>query len=390
MRLAYFDCIGGIAGDMVLAALVDCGADAQILFDLPKTLNLENSVSIKIEDAVQGHIRGKHIKVFEKDSASLTSDELVDIVQRANLGVKAKSVALKVLNTLIAAEALAHGIKISHIHLNELGGLDTLVDVCGVGALLENLEVDTIYCSKLPYPTGPSADGGLLTAPATLKIISTNNIPMFESHGSWEMVTPTGAAIASLASGFAMPEFTPTRIGHGFGSFRHKTYPNVLRVIIGNPLPTLGDIVCQIEFFVDDMTGEQLGAFVSDVLNEGALDVHVIPATSKKSRPSFLVIIITPLGLEQAIAEFALEHATTLGLRMQHVNRVVAERSHVLVETQYGPIRVKIKKAVGKIISAHPEFEDCYKAALEYNVPLQEVQNAALSIVKKKTLGERS
>jgi uncharacterized protein (TIGR00299 family) protein len=213
------------------------------------------------------------------------------------------------------------------------------------------------------------------------------NVPVYYTDVNFELVTPTGAAIAKgLADEFGMVgELEVERIGYGLGK---KTYeiPNVLRVVLFNSKKKIADDVVEIETNIDDMTAEQLGNAVDMLFAEGALDVFFTPVFMKKNRPGTKLTILCHPEKEKGIVDAVLRHTSTFGVRMSRRSRSILDRELMEVDTEFGSIRCKIGKLEGRILKYSPEYEDCRAAALEYGRPITEVYNEAISRLRSKLL----
>ena len=293
------------------------------------------------------------------------------------------------------------------IHLHELGTADTLVDVVGVVHGLEQLGVERVCASPLVLgePGGPRRPNGYSNpAPATLEIIAAANAPVAPErpfHANvGELTTPTGAAlITTLADEYRQPAMTLHRIGVGIGGKNPPTFPNVIRLWLGEaavsrhsgesrnpqadpanaaapPFAHWQDNVILLETNIDNATGEQLGYAMEQLFNAGALDVWHTPIQMKKNRPAILLSALAPAELETQLAEAILRHTPTLGVRVRPITRYAAHRDTITAETDYGPIRLKRKYLSGQIVSQSPEHDDIAHAAQTHNLPWQTIANA--------------
>ena len=263
----------------------------------------------------------------------------------------------------------------AHVHLHELGGADTLVDIVGAFWLLHALEVDRVYASPLPAPRGLKGEMPL-PAPASLRVLEGTGAELQPSSEARELVTPTGAAILAAAATFVRPAMSLRRVGYGIGT--HAAPGNALAVWLGEEIAAETGITL-IETNLDDMAPNLVAALTEDLMRAGALDVTVVPALMKKGRSGHVVTVMSPPGLVAALSDHLLRHSTTLGVRLASMVRVVAGRRVVEVRTPYGLVHVKVKELGGHDVDVAPEYEDCRRISLEKGVDLREVMRAAVA-----------
>ena len=372
-RVAYFDCFSGISGDMVLGALLACGGERSVLDEVVAGLGLEEEVAIEVRREERGHLAGTRVLVTAGDGSVRALPELLRLVREApGLVERARSRSLAALELLGRAESLVHGVPAEEIHLHELGGADTLVDLVGSFSLLENLGVDEVYCSPLPAERGWNGELPL-PAPAALQLLALTGAVLEPVEERVELVTPTGAAILAAAARFERPALRPERIGYGIGGRNRPG--NALRVWLGALVESgpAADRVAVLETNLDDMAPNLLAAAVEDLLAAGALDVSVAPALMKKGRPGQLVSVLAPPELADELARLLLRSSPTLGVRITEARRMLAERQVLEVETELGRGRVKVKYLEGEPVEWAPEYEDARKLARASGRELREV-----------------
>ena len=390
MRVAYIQSVGGASGDMLLGALLDAGLPIYAIHDAIAALQIPN-VSIDAADETRCEVRGSRALVDTAAAPRYSPRQMLDAVADATvLSDQTRARATAVLNALFTAESRVHGSDPDDIHLHELGTADTLVDVVGVVHGLEQLGVERVCASPLVLgePGGPRRPNGYSNpAPATLQIIAAANAPVAPErpfHANvGELTTPTGAAlITTLADEYRQPAMTLDRIGVGIGGKNPPAFPNVVRLWLGEtadtdaPFAHWQDNIVLLETNIDNASGEQLGFAMERLFEAGALDVWHTPIQMKKNRPGVLLSALGPAALENRLAEAILRHTPTLGVRVRPVGRYVAERDIVMVETEYGPIRLKRKYLSGQIVSQSAEYDDIAAAAQSHNLPWQTVANA--------------
>lgn len=345
MTIAYFDCFGGISGDMALGALVDAGAERSVLDAAVEALGLGGEVRVAVTREERGHLGGTRVAVEVVRTRSRTLPDLEAALEAADASEAVRSHALEALRRLGAAESELHGIAPERLHLHELGGADTLVDLLGAFWLLESLGVDEVFASPLPAPRGALGEMPL-PAPASLRVLAGTGAAFEPSDAGRELVTPTGAAILAAAARFERPGLQLRSVGYGFGA--HTATANALAVWIGEPAPG-ADVVEILETNLDDMTPADLAALTDELMAAGALDVTISPALMKKGRPGHALAVMTAPVTTAALAQLLLARSTTLGLRVTRAPRVLAAREVITVETAAGRARVKVKRWAGAV-----------------------------------------
>ncbi|MGH7777686.1 MAG: nickel pincer cofactor biosynthesis protein LarC [Candidatus Dormibacterales bacterium] len=384
-RVAYFDCWGGISGDMALGALLDCGADASVLDAVVEGLGLGAEVGIATRREQRGHVCGLRVAVESGAGPSRSLPDLLRTVARADLPARVRDRTQEALERLGRAEARVHGLAPDRVHLHELGGADTLVDLAGTFWLLESLGVAEAFSSSLPATSGTA--GGLpLPAPAALEVLAGTGAVWRPAAGTGETVTPTGAAILATAARFERPAMSVERTGYGLGA--REEPGNALRLWLGagEPEAALIDEVAILETNLDDMAPNHLAALCEDLMSAGALDVAVTPVVMKKGRPGHLLSVIAEPLRAEALARLVLRSSSTLGVRMGRSPRLLAGRRLVEVQTPYGPVRVKIKELGGTPVEARAEYEDCRRLAAAAGAGLAEVMRAAEEAARREAM----
>ena len=382
MTSAYFQCIGGASGDMILGALLDAGLSPDDLRDALAKLDTDG-YSLRAQRAQRGGLEGTHLVVDleERGHRTHTIQNFVDIVQASGLSDGVVRLSSAVFNRIGEAEARVHGTAPGETHLHELGTLDTLVDVVGAVAGLEMLGVRRIYCSPFPSASGVvRTQHGLLPAPApaTANLFAMANAPVAappnNAHNTGEMVTPTGAAILTTLATFAHPEISVDRIGYGLGTRDPEQYPNALALWLGSETPAAYSTgVKLIETNIDDMSGELLGYVQERLFEMGARDVWFTPIQMKKNRPASMLSIIVSADKEAEAVDIVMRQTSTLGVRVRQLERIEAERQVVSIDTSLGSVAVKVKRLDGSVVAVSPEYEDARRSAMEHSMPLQEV-----------------
>ena len=369
MTVAYFDCFAGISGDMTLGALIDAGADAARLDATVEALGLNAEVTISIRREQRGHAGGTRVVVSESGRTERTVADLRAVIENAHLPETVKRSASRALNLLATVEAQLHDHEPDTAHLHELGGADTLVDLVGAFWMIDSLGISQVYASPLPAPRGRAGDMPL-PGPASVRVLAGSGAVFEATPETRELVTPTGAAILAVSAKFQRPALRLRSIGYGVGS--RETPGNVLAVWIGEEVGAETGVT-MIETNIDDMAPNLLAALTEDLMAAGALDVTVTPALMKKGRLGHLLAVMSTPDLVGPLTELLLRRSSTLGVRLMPVQRVIADRRVIEVETPFGKARVKVKELGGTAVDASPEYEDCRRMAREHDLDLREV-----------------
>jgi len=387
--IAYLDCHSGISGDMFLGAMLDAGLSfdtlKEALAGLPVT-----GYQLKLEPFHDRGIRGSRFNVLVEEQAQPIRHlaDIVTLLSASTLLPHVRQIALSIFQCLAEAEATVHGSSIAEVHFHEVGAVDALVDIVGAAIAIETLGIAQLYASPLPLTSGhvQTAHGLLpIPAPATLEILRRVAAPWRPCPIEGELVTPTGAAILATLARFETPKIAIERVGYGFGQKRFS-WPNCLRLCLGRTQAAVGgdgdgepdvDWVTVIETNIDNMSGELLGGMMERLLEAGALDVSYSPIQVKKNRPATLVTIICPPEQAEKLALVLLRESSTLGVRIQQMQRLKAQRTQESIETPLGTMLAKVKRLGPRILSAAPEYEECRRVALERNMPLEEVYEVA-------------
>jgi pyridinium-3,5-bisthiocarboxylic acid mononucleotide nickel chelatase len=380
MTIAYFDCFVGISGDMTLGALVDAGADRNLLDATVEALRLGDEVSVDVRHEQRGHVGGTRVVVQTRDRIERTVPDLRATISSAEVPDEVKRPALSALERLARAEARLHDLPESKLHLHELGGADTLVDLVGAFWLLHDLDVVQVYASALPAPSGRAGQMPL-PAPASMRVLEGTGATFQATDETRELVTPTGAAILAVAAKFSRPAMSLQSIGYGIGA---RDVPgNALTVWIGEEVATQTGVT-MIETNIDDMAPNLIAALCDDLMALGALDVSVLPAVMKKGRPGHVLAVMATPDMAALLTDHVLRHSTTLGVRLTNADRVIAQRRMIEVRTEFGVARAKVKEIGGKPIDVAPEYEDCRRLARESGRDLSAVMRAVTRAARKE------
>ena len=382
MKTAYLDCIAGAAGDMLLGALVDAGLPAATLEAELAKLHLPD-FHLHVSKVSKNGFGATKVDVHAHDHAPERHlREIREVVEGSELSPLVKERALRVFTRICEVEAGIHGMSVEEVHLHEVGGVDAIVDVCGVLAAVELLEIGRVVVSPLPMGRGfvTGAHGRIpLPAPATIGLLK--GVPVYGSPIAKELVTPTGAALlVELADAWGpLPAMTLREVGYGAGT-RDLEIPNVVRVLLGDcpsAGPWLSETITVLETHLDNDRGETIGHACQRLMAAGALDVVTIPAQMKKDRPAHIVKVLARPADADRLEHLLFEETSTLGIRRTDTRRDALPRQIESVETRFGAIRVKLATLPGGGLRATPEYEDCRAAAEQHGVSLHTVTHEA-------------
>jgi pyridinium-3,5-bisthiocarboxylic acid mononucleotide nickel chelatase len=364
-RIAYLDCVGGLAGDMLLAALLDAGAELETLRGVPRALGLDG-VEIDATRVERQGIGALHLSIEAPDDQDHRRyADIRDLVSGADLPERARARALEAFRRLAEVEGGVHGVSPDDVHFHELGSLDTLIDVCGAFVLLDELGVERIVSSPLPFARGlvEAAHGVLpLPAPATLGLLE--GAELVGTDSAAELVTPTGAAIAAtvVEAWGALPPLTLERVGYGAGTKELADRPNVVRIVLGTESRRLTSVVV-LETNLDDFTPELVPDAVARCFEAGALDVWTVPVQMKKGRPGFVLSALARPDAEAAVADVLLRETSALGVRVSRLERYELDREERIVQVEGADVRIKVGVLDGRVVNVAPEHDDCAAVA---------------------------
>ena len=395
LKSAYFQCTGGISGDMVLGAVVDAGVRVGELNRALASLG-QKGLSLSTETAQRGGVRGTRVAVRSgrRGVPRLGVGDFIRITQESGLPPVVIERACTIFRRLGEAEASVHGTSADDVTLHELGTLDTLADVVGSVVGLEMLGVGRLYSSPVPSGSGViEREHGMLPAlsPVAAALLAMAKAPVVAPPGSGpdagEMVTPTGAAIVTTLASFSQPTMNLEKVGYGLGERESRDYPNVLALWTGEELGSayVSDLSL-IETNVDDMSPELLSYVHERLFELGARDVWFTPIQMKKNRPATMLSALVESNVESRAVELVMRETSSLGVRVRPAARYEAERELVEVETSLGAVQVKIKRLGGVKVSVSPEYEACRLIAIDRGMPLQDVYRAIQAEAADKLL----
>ncbi len=388
-RVLHLDAFSGIAGNMLLGALLDLGLPRRELQADLAGLRLRHR--LRVGRVRRGPLAARYVQVEvprHPDSHGRSFAEIRRLLQRARLADEVRAGALAVFERLARAEARVHGVRVERVHFHEVGAVDALVDVVGCVAGLRRLGVRRLTCSPLALGHGQveTEHGTLpLPAPATLELL--RGVPVVPAHVAWETVTPTGAALArTLVDEFRpLPALRVEAVGHGAGDDRPGVLPNVLRAVLGRADGLSADRVVCLETNLDDLVPEHFEYLMERLFEAGALDVTLQHLQMKKSRPGFGLRVLARPSERLAVARVLFAESTTLGVRVQECDRLVLHRQVRRVATRHGPVRVKLVRDPQGGVSASAEYDDCKRLARRAGIPLREIVRLAEEAARRQT-----
>jgi len=387
MKTLYFDCFAGASGDMILGALIAAGADPDSFKQQLALLGVDG-YAVEFESVDRSGISATYARVSTAhEHAHRHLSDILKIINSSRLSDAVKNRAAQIFSRLAEAEARVHNVPVAEIHFHEVGALDAIIDVVGAAICFELLGVERFVSSALHVGSGTvQMEHGRFPVPPPAVAELLKGIPTYATDIAGELVTPTGAAIiASVCTEFGpLPMLKVQQTGHGAGTRQYEKFPNVLRVFIGeDDAAAATESLWVIETNMDDISPQILGHVMERAFDLGALDCYFTSVQMKKNRPGVLLSILCRTEQRPALNELLFAETTTLGVRGYAVERQALQRKIVAVETQYGPIDVKVAEINGEAIKVMPEYEQCRLAARAANVPLRLVEAAAIAAIER-------
>ncbi len=382
MKTLYFDCFAGASGDMILGAMVAAGVEPRVLLGQLSLLNVQG-YSIEFETVDRSGISATYARVqTPPEHAHRNLSQILKIIYDSQLSPGVKDRAAKVFSRLAEAEARVHNQPVERVHFHEVGALDAIIDVVGAAICFDLAGIERFVCSPLHVGSGSvEMDHGRFPIPPPAVADLLKGAPVYSTDIKGELVTPTGAAIiATVCSEYGpLPKMELQQTGYGAGTRQYEKFPNVLRVLIGEGEVNAAseERLWMMETNVDDMSPQVFGHVMGRVLELGALDCYFTPIHMKKDRPGVLLSVLCRHDDKESLTETLFAETTTLGVRSYEVQRRALEREIVRVETEYGPIDVKVARLNGHVVNEMPEYEQCRAAAKKASVPLRVVERAA-------------
>lgn len=392
----------GVSGDMMVAALLDLGAAPGKVIEAMETprhfLTGCDDLKIAVTETSRRGIRAKRVEVNLQEQktgrpAGELQEALSNCLRRLEVSERAKRFAEEAIGTIISAETSIHGGSGKEVHLHETASADTLADVIGSAVALDDLG---LLARTVVYSTPVAVGGGLFAfshgtvsspAPATLEILRSAELHMVGGPVEAELATPTGASLLTALAPEPVrfyPPIKPTSVGYGAGSRDFAEMPNVLRMVLGEPVSYgfSNDEVYVIETNVDDASGEVMGHAMDRLLREGARDVSAIPMFAKKGRPAYCIRVIADAADVEIMSSLLIEETGTLGVRLHRCERRTLAREFISVDIAFEDttelIKVKVaRRTEGSIVRVKPEYDDVKRFADSTGKPFREVEAMA-------------
>lgn len=420
----YLECYSGISGDMTVAALLDLGADREVLENALKSLPL-TGYRTEIEKVKKSGIEACDFHVildkehenhdhdmeylhghghFEKSSHGQEHiheesggrehthhhvhrglKEIKEIIYAGKLTENAERLAIKIFSILAEAEAAAHNVPAEEVHFHEVGAVDSIVDIVATAVCIDNLNVAEVIVPELWEGRGTvRCQHGILPipVPAVLNLAAQNGLKIKITDVQGELVTPTGAAIAAaVRTKERLPErFSVIKTGIGAGK-REYDCPGILRaMLIKEEEKGKKDTICKLEANIDDCTGEALGYAMKLLMEAGARDVYYVPAFMKKNRPAWILNVLCKEEVREDLEQIIFRETTTIGIRRTAMKRTILEREIREIDTSMGKVLMKVCKD-GEKTYFYPEYESlaelCKKTGLSYREAFEIAVNEA-------------
>jgi pyridinium-3,5-bisthiocarboxylic acid mononucleotide nickel chelatase len=383
VKVAYFDCPSGAAGDMIMASLLDAGVSRARLEDELGKLRLPGW-RLAVREVMKGDFRATKVDVeIDREAHHHRSlSDILEILARSGLEASVRERAARIFTRLADAEARVHGTDRESVRFHDVGAVDAIVDVTGSVLALDLAGAQEVHVSALPI--GGGLVGGPhgripVPGPGTAELL--RGFPVVDTGVRAELVTPTGAAILTTlaASAGRMPALTVEAVGYGAGTKDLPGTPNVLRCFLGRTVDgaAADETVLQVETTIDDMSPQLYETLIERVFEAGALDVFLQPVIMKRGRPG---VVVTALCMPERVGDLSralFEESTTIGVRWSEWRRARLRREMVTITTAYGTIPFKVSRLGDRIVTVTPEFADVARIAREKSLPVREVLDQA-------------
>ena len=386
MSALVIDCPTGLAGDMLLSALLDVGVPESVVHEPLQALGLDKSYGLKVEESQSGGLRGLRLTVSSEDPnpPHRRWSDLRRLISDASLSPSLKTKVLQVFQHLADAEATVHGCAPDQVHFHEIGAIDSLVDVIGVCAGFESLAPESFYCTAPPAGHGRvrTAHGVLpVPVPAVLELAKRHQLPLLtgEDLPAAELSTPTGLALMAVwADYFQRPSRMEVEaVGIGLGH-RSLDRPNLLRLIrireASKTEPGWQELVVQ-EAWIDDATAEELASLAQQLRLAGALDVVQEAVLMKKQRPGTSVIALTTPDQAADLRQVWWRHSPTIGLREREQGRWVLPRRCGMCASPWGTIRAKQTRRPDGTFTLKWEQDELQRVSAQAGLTVMELRD---------------
>ena len=382
MRIAYGDLIGGVSGDMFVAALLDLGLPIKKLTsELTKIPTLE--FKLRASKKTVSAIRATRFQPICSKSESTRSWKLIrTLIAKSKLHSDVKEIGINIFSRLAEVEGKIHRVPPERVHFHEIGATDSIIDIMAAAIGCHELAINSLHFSRIPLGRGmtESRHGRLpVPAPATLELLK--GIPVQGIDVEGETVTPTGAAIVrSLGKGFGIqPAMTVEKIGYGAGQKEFPGRPNLFRLLLGSDeMPWKEEEMLVMETNIDDMNPEFYDYVVDRLFAAGARDVFLSPIQMKKNRPATLLQVITEPDKREPLANVLFHETSTIGVRYYSVGRMILNRTSTTVKTRFGRVAIKVIEHPDGTRRATPEYDDLKRIAAANKIPLKRLYDEVM------------
>ena len=421
----YLDCRSGISGDMTVAALLDLGADQEVLMKALRSLPVQGfrveisrvvkagldvcDFNVILDQAhenhdhdmeyLHGHSHGgedsehghHHEKAHEHEHRGMP--EIRRIIDGAEITDRARTIAVRIFEILAKAEAKAHGVPEDQVHFHEVGAVDSIVDIISAAVCLDDLDITETVIPFLCEGKGTvRCQHGILPVPvpAVVNILEAHKIPVEMTGVEGELITPTGAAIAAaIGTSDRLPgRFVIKKTGIGAGK-RSYERPSLLRVMLIEECSKTQeegraeeDVIYKLETNIDDCTGEALGYVMDRLMEKGARDVHFLPVYMKKNRPAYELVVICDADKVNVLEQTIFQETTTIGIRRIRMERSILPREASTVMLREGELKIKKCLLPDGHMRSYPEYESVIRLAQESGMSFQQVMDEFLQTVR--------
>jgi len=381
--IGWLDCSAGASGDMLLGAMVDAGAPIAAMQEAVDALAVEPVLLSASHVTRQGIAATKVDVAAPRSTVTRTWANIRGQLEGADIPEPVRRTALDAFARLARAEATAHRTSPEQVHFHEVGGLDAIADVVGTAAGLHALGIRALTAGTVALGSGMvRGEHGLVPVPgpAVLALLQEAAAPVWAGPAPYEMCTPTGAALlaATVVEWGSLPPMTVRSVGTGAGSRELDEVPNVLRLVIGEPLSSPGPgTAVLLETNVDDLDPRLWPDVLDGLFDAGASDAWLTPILMKKGRPAHTLHVLCGQEVVDGVREAIFRRTSTIGLRRTEVSKQALDRDEGVVRVEGQPIAVKIARDGGRVVNVSVEFEDVRRAAAELRQPLKEVLRAA-------------
>ncbi|MFH1708200.1 MAG: nickel pincer cofactor biosynthesis protein LarC [Planctomycetota bacterium] len=403
--ILWFDMFSGISGDMVAGAFLDLGLDRRELAGVLGALPVAGEFRLAVRRRTIGGIRGTdfcvhpvhphgHDHARGHDGHHRTMRDIARMLNAAPLPPRTRRLAIDIFTVLAKAEGRVHGVPWPTVHFHEVGAVDSIVDIVTAAFAVDRLDITACHASPFRLGTGTvRTQHGLLPVPPPAVAELVRGLAVAPDDTPMELTTPTGAAIVrTLVRDPGPPAaFTVTATGYGCGKRERTGLPNLLRLVLGAPAaaaPGDGEVI-ELVTDIDDATPQTVGYLFEKLLEAGALDCTAAAVVMKKNRPGTRLTVLTDAAHAAALRRVLFVETPTFGIREHAMRRTVLDRGFVTVDLPEGPVRCKVGRFEGRVVTVTPEYEDCRAIARAAGRPLRAVQAAAAELARTRLAAGR-